>query len=1142
LWDYQRPEPSKIEAIGRLEFTPVVSSAKEIRVLSLLGTEITVPIDKHVDGLMVGNLNLIGKRANNAHFELRLRDLPHPEEYEKSELSNMLRKTCEGVLREAYNQREPNLSQLWTTLEKSNQLELAVARGLILNRLPYDLRNFRSAKKNEVLAKWQRNFNQLENILAEKLEITQTTDQVERDITEAKKSLAALMKSDRTVQESVLSGIRQKVEQNKYQISSIAFELLQNADDAVTELQSLMRGESAVAHPPEHVGRFVMQSSGDVVRFLHWGRPINFMGHGAARQESYGGDLQRMLVLAASDKDDTVGLTGKFGLGFKSVLLATDAPCILSGDLKIKIVGGCLPIKWEAAGGALDALLNVEPKVHGLRGTVVEFKLSEPLRQSEVLDRFASLAGLQCIFSKEIRSIQVNTETHHWSPTPLALDLQNIEIGSADLPFKGSLNRANLINFRTGSGCFALHLGSRGFIRFPVGAEHSPPAIWVTAPTRESAAQGLILNNEFELDTGRGGLPHGESAQSNLVLAEKMAMGAADLVHKATRRSRDNWEDTKSRLNLVDGVSPSEFWTTFWDQIPTRKQDDDNGESNRLLSHFGSCLLDRYLMIAAEIPNGLSGSLSKFVKAADVCLILNSRWEKLHAVLAAWPAFVSHYPMSGWISANVATQLKAATGNGGLNAVDMSVRLALDMVPEKRCSSDLIATLNDLFSELTLEEAEVVQDQMSGFEFQVKNGKDGNWNFGRNLLKSGGALDKQCLPFAPATHHLNPSYKGPSLKLLQDYAPFQQPQASTLASWILSAPPEPLAARIAGLKFLLGNPEVQLYVRIGLTGSWIDGLKPASVYLADFSIQEKNQIFGMFNAAPTWSEPVPELDESTPLDGQVALEAIRDWWRAEKETHLKKFYLHFWPSNIARRFESDADSRSSWMTLFAIGLMQRHGRTQDFQNRGFIDKMQSKGFWEVFCQTDPRQNGQAWLNVLNEYGEQQIEDEQYSMWMDNFPRLYRIARWFEVYVQVFQGLDYRKKSNVSGFLSPSADPEMSGSGIHAPTMRGSLRLGQHVVVRELLRSGALKGEAAISLAFKPGESVKQFLSGIGFPDLAEQATTSQKIHSVLVEHLGDDATFDGAYDIPLIILSRDPALQQKVLGDLVAFKGEFNGE
>ena len=153
-----------------------------------------------------------------------------------------------------------------------------------------------------------------------------------------------------------------------------------------------------------------------------------------------------------------------------------------------------------------------------------------------------------------------------------------------------------------------------------------------------------------------------------------------------------------------------------------------------------------------------------------------------------------------------------------------------------------------------------------------------------------------------------------------------------------------------------------------------------------------------------------------------------------------------------------------------------------------------------------------------------------------------MARWFDGYTHAFQNLDNRDRSQTTSLLSLSADPVMSGSGIHAPAMRRSLKLGQHVVIRELLRGRVLQSETAKAMAFKPSDAVKQMLSDIGFSELAGESTTSEQIYDVLRSCLGDDATFDGAYDIPLLILAQDQGLQQQVLGNSVTYVGEIDGE
>ena len=1139
VWDYKKSgQYPKLKALDMLDFIPTVSEASEIDVLSLLGVSMRVPLSSDYDNLLVGKLTWAGNRTGRHAFHLPLRALPEPGQRDKKELSNLIRKTCERILQDAYNQRDVKLGVPWESLEKSEQLELDVARRLILDSLPSELRKFGSTKKNKALSDALGDLKKLERSRAEKGASKQSLDAIEREIDVAKNKLAELMVSDTSVQKTVLEGIRGKVKQNKYEPSSVAFELLQNADDAVVELRAIWQHESTAKSSSQGIGRFVMESENDTIRFLHWGRPINHMGQGVDRNESHGEDLQRMLVLAASDKEDGTGLTGKFGLGFKSVLLVTDAPCLLSGDLKVKILGGCLPDVWVNADGAHRALQRHRfPETASARGTVVEFEVNAPEMRSQVLNRFAALAGLQCVFSKEIRAIQVDEERHEWRPKLLISDLLSAEIGSVQLPTKAGLSGSQLLNLRMLEGCMVLRLDSRGCAEFSSEGGFPPPAVWVTAPTRESPAKGLILNSsQFTLDTGRGGLPHGESSAGNMKLAESFGYSAAVLVCQLVTATRQDWAAARTSLSLNKDVTAAEFWASFLARIPVSKDDQDGSESDHLLGRFGTRFHEKYLAISDDIPNGLPGQWSDFVLLREISLSLNLRWIKLFEPLKRFGALVAQYPVTGWVSEAVASQQKAVRGDQEDRIPAMSVRLLLETVPQGRCSPEIAFMLSELLNDLTNDEKALCDEKIAAFCFQSN---DGRWQKGSALLKAGCETDKQSAVFAPPSSILNLAYQGTALALVENYAPSAPFQPYVLAGWILAATAS--EARIGALRFLLScTQDIKSNVSQRVGGSWLEELEANSLHLDDFSIPEKNQLLSMFQTKPMWNDPDSFETESTSqlLQGADALFAIHEWWEVEGEDYLNDFDRGFWPHGVPRNFTDESDSRPAWMTLFSIGLMQRYGRVKNNQNRGYIDHMQAKGWWDIFSNIDPHEDGQAWLNVLNDYGELQVEDEKFSMWMDSFPRLYRIARWFDNYKHVFESIDHRSGAEMASITSPSADPVLTGSGIHAPTLMKGLRLGQHVIVRELLRGGVLHSESAKGHAFKPGSRVKELLSSIGFPELDGEGVSSQNIYDELQVFLGDGAIFNGAYDIPIQIMAGDAALQRRILGGIAIDKEE----
>ena len=58
-------------------------------------------------------------------------------------------------------------------------------------------------------------------------------------------------------------------------------------------------------------------------------------------------DLLNMLLMNFSEKRPGDDLTGKFGLGFKSVHVLSDSVGIASGFIALRTIGGFLPTPWS---------------------------------------------------------------------------------------------------------------------------------------------------------------------------------------------------------------------------------------------------------------------------------------------------------------------------------------------------------------------------------------------------------------------------------------------------------------------------------------------------------------------------------------------------------------------------------------------------------------------------------------------------------------------------------------------------------------------------------------------------------------------------------------------------------------------------
>ena len=1117
---------SALEALDSLDPRIKMTSDSCVDVLTTTGDLLSVDLDSEFDTIFAGAFSWRGGYT----VDITLRSVPNLVDLAPQDLSNLLRRSAMHLLKFAYSQESCGIAPLWDELEKSDQLSLEVARDLILDNLPFYLQQLKVAKRNRKLSDALTRLKQLQHEKSEAASANHAAfPALERRVGEAKKFLARLMVEDENVQRAVLSGVRDRVKQSQYELSSIPFELFQNADDAVSEMQLLHQGGGQVPFPSRTIGRFIVEGDGAVLRFVHWGRPINFTGQGAAANPAYQDDLENMLILSASDKDGAQQVTGKFGLGFKSVLLATDSPRIVSADLRAKIIGGCLPERWT--GPAVEQALAVlerhrvsdGPRV---RPTLIELHVDAPEERQQILARFDAFAGIQAVFGKEIRRISVQGQEREWRPVLLINETPSIEIGTVRLQTKSGYAPGRLFVWRGRHAAVAMRLESRGIVPFESHSAHALPSIWVTGPTRETPASGLILNANFDVDAGRGALAHGEGGQENLRLVREIAMDFARDLKLLVQGSRDDWDTARGRLGLAQDVSAAAFWASFWKQAVQKSIDDDASLSAALLHRFGTCLLDRFCTLAGEIPNGMPGNLGTFVALDKIFLVVGSRWFAALPPLCGWADLVGSYPVSGWIDEGVADALEAARDASDESTVPrLSVELIRSCVPNSRCSPVTATTLFYVLANAHPFDQVLIGNGFSTLWFMAE---DGSWQLGSDLLKDLNTPEERlCMLFAASRNILNSSYTSTARNFAIERGARWHLVPNTITAWIFrSSSP---AAREAGLCYLLRGAQsfaVREQLRLGLIGTWLESIQIDSAVLAPFSPDERQQLVAMLNPGgldfpPPTIEPIV-----TTVLHEAALARIFEWWTEERAELLPKYEKSFWPESVPRRFEDPAGGdRRSWMTLFALGLMQRLGRTRDFQNRGFIDFTDSKGWWPVFCNVRPQDDPDAWMNILKDYAEQPNADEKYIRWMDCFPSLYRIARWMEAYSHVFLSLDQRTPRELAAYLAPNEDPVLDGSDILAPSLRNSLRLGQHLVVRELLRAGTLKSATAQSLAYMPNFRVKTLFTQIGYPS----PDTGLAISKILRRALGDRSGLHGDYDIPLLILAGSSDLQGRVL-------------
>jgi hypothetical protein len=226
-----------------------------------------------------------------------------------------------------------------------------------------------------------------------------------QDLIKITHNLRTRIMSERTLQNAIRDSIIRQFSSSQYDISSIPFELFQNADDALME--RIEHGKAAANNKiPEGQSIFIVESHEEenhekYLVFRHFGREINRTYD--ERDSSYMYDLENMLTLHSSYKENGRE-TGKFGLGFKSVYFICDEPVIRSGSLQIKIVGGFYPEKLEE----YRQLKNNE--------TTIELLLKNDARIDGVIDSFKVNAPFQAVFGKAIHCINILGEKYTWLP------------------------------------------------------------------------------------------------------------------------------------------------------------------------------------------------------------------------------------------------------------------------------------------------------------------------------------------------------------------------------------------------------------------------------------------------------------------------------------------------------------------------------------------------------------------------------------------------------------------------------------------------------------------------------------------------------------------------------------------------------
>jgi hypothetical protein len=1153
------------QAFKQHRFIVTCLDGEMVKTTSIIGKGIEVPLKSQFDSLIIGGLYYEYPSGGMIFPRLQLRKTNIDSTLK---LSKLLQSSAEYILNKAYNQRNYDLSELWEDLDRSEQLDIRIAEQLVLNHIPFYMRLLgvhKHPRLQELLSAW----NEARYRREEYYETKDKRESYEREQRKILSEIQILLTSDEEVQEVVLNSVRAKMRDFQYTTASIPFELFQNADDAVVELAEIKAypNDPAVNSNdiiPVNLKRFLVIREDNSLSFVHWGRPINFIGSRGfpGRVRGFHQDLEKMLVLSSSDKSSEPRVTGKFGLGFKSVLLASDRPQLMSGRLATEIIAGLCPIPLHDSSSLRSRLyeLSSDRRWHG---TIIKLQLSE-IKSAQVMESFKQLAGIMTIFSKMIRRIDIDdtdkSDSWEWRPNRISIsDTFSLEIG--ELPFRGGLHQGGLsAYFRLTTGGILIGLGSGGFRKLP----SEFPAIWVVAPTKESEGIGFAINSLFDLDAGRARLAGNSPVNKQKADELGRAFGAA--LKGLYDITQGNWEELKGKLRLEKDLSVYSFWSTLWqvmsDGIPSRSNDEVSQLLRLILcdeNGFG------YLITEADaLPNGLWDSFQVLTRPENIRLVLKGCLinEQVFKTIIKWEYFrnLLENPESVIADPVYSIARKVVPSIGQTSAQWRTVNLS-DVLYEygqkkKNVTPQMAAILAPL-----LNPADLKQEYFENERAQIERAlyrlyfeaEDGSFQSANELIVSqkhalANPDESKRAIFAPEKYLLSQKYQERSVNFFFLCREKISIPVEEMANWIFDAPTE--GKKEGGLRYILdgehGEKIAEILREQGLGGTWLSKLRPDSSFFEIWDEKDVSELLlrklpsieelivrYVFTEDEDFELPEDELRRHNPED---ILQRIHTWWANKKEEHIAQYEQRTYPDNALLDLEEDEFGRidrKSWLILFTLSHFHTIGRQKDVQHKGFIEMCIDRGWWDVFSKENPEQRADEWMNVLEEYIDKQVDLSEYEHWMNRFPTIYRFARWLTEYSEVFLNLDGMEKlTDIRGILKTRTYQGLQGGGLSAPPIEKSLGIGACFILRELKRKQLLKGNQVIPFCYVPVKRVLELFRKIGCNGISETdgIDNSKTIYHFLCQNLDEQkATFFDDYDIPLQVLAKEQKILKSIL-------------
>ena len=1114
------PNPLPVEVDDRRYLIRPVAG-NTVRVLALSGGLFEAPLGATGDGIVIGNLHKAHRGIRDADGTVRtLISLPlravDPGGLGQDEACGMFRRFIETIATDCLwlstNAQRAALEQILDKAQTIDQATLAESEYLLCDRLPAILAELKlptTDRAQEALLNYQYGESRL-------LRLSPSEEKMN-----ALKSDLWQAVSDPEAAFELLTAVRARIGEYGYSPARVLFELFQNADDAYRQLDL-----------PVDDACFRVELSQDGAggfRVIHWGRPINHLGRDPedGRRRGHGRDLLNMLLMNFSEKRPENDLTGKFGLGFKSVHVLSDSVGIVSDFITLRTAGGFLPKPWPEG----MALIEQYRSPDGRKATMIDVPFSDAT-SAEGMKAIAAFRDAMLwlpVFARAVHRLQL------CDPDPVT-----VECTASELLDEAAIQVITIAGYdRRRALRFDLVDGYRLLLAIDAAGPNAFPAelgrLWNVAPLEEDLPSGWLLNGPFAVDPGRGRIAGTVADRQRIFIRLGWVLGERLL--RLHDLSLSDWHGFAAALDLDPSAEAAGalFWSRLFDLLEV----DIGNDYARHLHADGQ----GYARLASErpvVPTQLPRPFDGLVRASDARHFTSGALAE-RSVLGAvqgWPTLCG---LSGPIVAQgVAEQLRKL-GFENIRTLTLADLVRREMGEDRRIDPSLSARLGRLISPEAIEKEPVHLERKPLLEVASQSwflAKDGTWQHVSDLNSAavGGSDEKRLSKFAPDSVLLSDSYDDPALEFFR-VARSQSgygPRPALLLDWAHGA--VSLARRRAVLRYIIeGNQGRALADAMRANfPSWVPRPIVALLedpLLADWSDEERYRLIfelGGHYLFDITSESTTTLEPDG--NAETVLAAIHAWWSTNGQAVRADYATRVYPSGFSPSQLRESVDRTAWFTMFALGCFQSIGRTQDGQHRGYIERGQREGWWAHLARSRPPEDLQSWLERLEHWSAAEQLDQDFLPWRRLFVDLYSVARWLEEYIEIFHNLprivEEHGVISLNDILHPSYSPVIRPLSLDAAPLARSLGIGINWMVRELLRYEFYDGSderLMMPYSWASTGRVRNLLTRLGADAGAiADMDASRAMHVFVVERIGPQRVrFDGDFDLPLHQITRE---------------------